>query len=158
MDIIHAIRVTCNQLRPPLLRELGLEKSLENLFEHIQLTSTYKINFTSEDFTNLSLSEEQTIGIYRIVQEFLYYAEECSRANTIEFTISYEKDRLMMVYSDDDLESNEVEEKPSTESVRLTSVSQRAQSLGGELHIAPKQGCGLVVLLELPIKLERSFV
>jgi len=64
----------------------------------------------------------------------------------------------MMVYSDDDLESNEVEEKPSTESVRLTSVSQRAQSLGGELHITPKQGCGLVVLLELPIKLKRSFV
>jgi two-component system, NarL family, sensor histidine kinase ComP len=158
LDIIHAIRVTCNQLRPPLLRELGLEKSLENLFEHIQLTSTYKINFTSEDFTNLSLSEEQTIGIYRIVQEFLYYAEECSRANTIEFTISCEKDRLMMVYSDDDLKSNEVEEKPSTESVRLTSVSQRAQSLGGELHITPKQGCGLVAQLELPIKLERSFV
>jgi two-component system, NarL family, sensor histidine kinase ComP len=56
------------------------------------------------------------------------------------------------------LESKEVEEKPSTESVRLTSVSQRAQSLGGELHITPKQGCGLIAVLELPIKLERSFV
>ena len=134
--------MTCNQLRPPLLRELGLENSLENLFEHIQLTSTYKIIFTSEDFTKLSLSEEQTIGIYRIVQEFLHYAEECSRANTIEFTFSYEKDLLMMVYRDDGLESNEVKEKPSSENMRLTSVSQRAQSLGGEIDITPKQDVG----------------
>ena len=158
LDIIHAIRVTCNDLRPPLLRELGLERSLENLFEHIQMSSTYKIIFTSENFPKISLNEEQTIGIYRIVQEFIHYADECSRAGTIEFAFSREKDRLMMIYSDDGMEFNEVAEKPLSESVRLTSVSQRAQSLGGNLSITPKQGCGVIAVLELPIKLERSFV
>ena len=155
LDIIHAIRVTCNTLRPPLLRELGLERSLENLFEHIQITSTYKIKFTTEDFTKQSLSEEQTIGIYRIVQEFLHYADEYASANTIEFTLSREKDRLMLGYRDDGIEFND---KLPSVSDRLTSVSQRVQSLGGKLHITLEQDCGLIALLELPIKLERSFV
>ena len=86
LDIIHEIRMTCNNLRPPLLRELGLESSLENLLEHIQVTSTYRIIFNSEDLSGILLSEEQTIGIYRIVQEFLHYAEEGSKANEVNLT------------------------------------------------------------------------
>lgn len=158
LDIIHEIRITCNNLRPPLLRELGLERSLENLFEHIQVTSTYKIIFTSEEISMISLSEEQTIGIYRIVQEFLHYAEEFSRANTIKFDLYYEKERLMMVYSDDGIEFDAVEENHPSDNMRLTSVSQRAQSLGGKIDFTSKQGRGLIATLELPINLERSFV
>ncbi len=153
LDIIHAIRATCNNLRPPLLRELGLEQSLENLFEHIQLTSTYKILFTSEAISEPWLSEEQTIGIYRIVQELLHYAEDFSKAKTITFHLYHDKERLRIVYNDDG-----IEESPETGNIRLTTVSQRAQSLGGELHILPKKGIGGEAILEFPIKLERSFV
>jgi len=153
LDIIHAIRATCNNLRPPLLRELGLEQSLGNLFEHIQITSTYKIMFTSEVISNPWLSEEQTIGIYRIVQELLHYAEDFSKAKTITFHLYHDKERLRIVYSDDGMQ-----ESPQTENVRLTTVNQRAQSLGGELRIIPKKDVGLEAVLEFPLKLERSFV
>jgi two-component system, NarL family, sensor histidine kinase ComP len=156
LDIIHEIRVTCNNLRPPLLRELGLERSLENLFEHIQVTSTFKIIFTLEDLSMLSLSEEQTIGIYRIVQEFLHHAEESSKANLIKFDFYYEKNRLKMVYSDDGVwfEVNSV--NPLSENIRLTNINQRAQGLGGKIDFCSKQENGVIAVLELPIQLERS--
>lgn len=158
LDIIHEIRVTCNNLRPPLLRELGLESSLENLFEHIQLTSTYKILFTSENLSQLSLSEEQTIGIYRIVQEFLHHAKEISKANVVSFHLYDENDRLKLVYSDDGDWLDVSRENERLTNMRLMSVSQRAQSLGGKIDITSLKGCGLRVTLELPIHLERSLV
>ncbi len=153
LDIIHDIRVTCNKLRPPLLRELGLKRSLENLFEHIQVTSTYKIIFTSEDFFMLPLSEEQTIGIYRIVQELLYHAEENSRANEIKFDLYYEGNQLKMIYSD-----KGVGENFSSNDLRLTNIRQRVQSLGGKMDISLEPGRGLSAAMELPINLERSLV
>lgn len=155
LDVIHEIRSTCNNLRPPLLRELGLERSLENLFEHIQVTSTYKIIFKAEDISMLSLSEEQTIGIYRIVQEFLYYAEEFSKANILKFDFYNEKDQLKIVYSDDGnaLEMNN--ENPLFENMKLANINQRAQCLGGRIDVH-MQDCGIRAIVELPIDIERS--
>ncbi|TSI05091.1 PAS domain S-box protein [Lysinibacillus sp. BW-2-10] len=153
LDIIHSIRATCNELRPPLLRELGLEKSLENLFEHVQLTSTYRILFTSKNVSQLSISEEQTIGIYRIVQEFLHYAEEHSKANVVNFDLSVENEHLRLVYRDDGLTMG-----PLSPNMRITSASQRAQSLGGKMDFTSSHGSAFMATLELPIHLERSLV
>jgi two-component system, NarL family, sensor histidine kinase ComP len=156
LDIIHEIRVTCNNLRPPLLRELGLERSLENLFEHIQVTSTYKIIFSSEDLSMVALTEEQTIGIYRIVQEFLYLAGESSKTNIIKFDLNYEKSRLKMVYSDDGVGYEVNHENLPSENMRLTNIKQRVQGLGGEIDIHLKQFHGLIAVVKLPIEIERS--
>ncbi|WP_102348796.1 sensor histidine kinase [Bacillus sp. Marseille-P3661] len=158
LDIIHEIRVTCNHLRPPFLRELGLETSLENLFEYVQLTSTYRIHFTSEDLSRLLLSEEQMIGMYRIVQEFLHHAEEYAKASVVEFDLFEEHEVLKLVYHDDGVWfDNGVGSSDST-NIRLASVNQRAQSLGGKITLTPIEGNGLLAELELPIHLERSVI
>jgi two-component system, NarL family, sensor histidine kinase ComP len=153
LDIIHSIRATCNNLRPPLLRELGLEKSLENLFEHVQLMSTYKILFTCKSLHQLLLSEEQIIGLYRIVQEFLHYAEEHSEATVVEFDLNVEEQQLKMVYRD-----NGRKDSPLSTNMRITSISQRAQSLGGKMDVTSMDESGFIAVLELPTCLERSIV
>ncbi|WP_462413271.1 PAS domain-containing sensor histidine kinase [Neobacillus sp. Marseille-QA0830] len=158
LDIIHQIRTTCNTLRPPLLRELGLERALENLFEHIQITSTYKIIFRSEEISTLPLSEEQTIGIYRIVQDLLHHAEEDVRANLVTFELYSEKDQLKLVYGDDGVGLDIQDEHSEPDRMRLSNIYQRAQSLGGKIKFRSNQGYGLTAALELPIQLERSIV
>ncbi|MFD2445041.1 PAS domain S-box protein [Bacillus sp. CGMCC 1.16607] len=152
LDIIHDIRMTCNNLRPPLLRELGLERSLQNLFEHIQVSSTYKVIFTAEQISTLHLSEEQTIAIYRMVQELLHHADENSRANLIKFNLYSENDSLIMVYSDDGIGLVEHATDPSMHHLGLTSISQRAKSLGGKVEFRSEKGSGLIATIELPIK------
>lgn len=151
LDIIHDIRMTCNNLRPPLLRELGLERALENLFEHIQVTSTYKIIFSTEDISMLQLSEEQTITIYRIVQELLHHADEHGNAKLLTLKLYGENDRLKMVYSDDGVGMDAMEENSADGHLGLTSIRQRAKSLGGEIEFRSSYGSGLSAILELPI-------
>lgn len=156
LDIIHEIRKTCNELRPPLLRELGIERALENLFEHTQVSSTYKIEFFSDAIP--PLSEELTIGIYRIVQELLLNAENHSRASIVNFQIRCRNGVFKMEYYDNGVGFDEVKLNPSFNSMGLTSMIQRAESLGGNIEFNSKQDIGLRVNLELPLIEERSIV
>jgi two-component system, NarL family, sensor histidine kinase ComP len=149
LDIIHEIRVTCNQLRPPMFRDLGLVRSLENLFEHTQISSNYKIDFSSEDITAIPLSEEQTITIYRIVQDILQHAED-SKATLTEFHLYNENNQLKLEYRDnrlDEADHDRILSHPS-----ITSISQRAKSLGGKIESRILAGGGFLVNLELPIQ------
>lgn len=47
-------------------------------------------------------------------------------------------------------------ESTSSDHIRLTSVTQRAQSLGGKMEIISNKDSGLIATLEFPIHLERS--
>lgn len=158
LDIIHEIRFTCNTLRPPLLRELGLESSLENLFDHIQVTSTYKVMFIPKNLSLLTLNEEQTIGIYRMVQEWLHYAEENAKVNLITFELSVEGDTLKLVYREDGARLDINTENIQSPNIRLTTISQRAKSLGGKMKLLSKEDCGMKAVVELPLTIESSFV
>ena len=54
LDVIYQIRITCNELRPPLLKEEGLERSLEALFEFTQLRTITLYSSTAR--TSLTIS------------------------------------------------------------------------------------------------------
>jgi len=150
LDIIHQIRVTCNELRPPMLRELGLDRALENLFEHVQLTSTYKIHFNSNKTNDFSLNEEQTISIYRVVQELLNNAEKHSGASHVNVDITVE-DEFIMTYLDNGVGFDAMNYIPTSRTMGLTSMIQRVESLGGNIHFHSQQGSGLKVSIVLPL-------
>ncbi|MFJ5717973.1 PAS domain S-box protein [Neobacillus sp. NPDC093127] len=150
LDTIHQIRMTCNELRPPLLRELGLERALENLFEYTQVSSTFKIAFHSENTGGLSLNEELTIGIYRIVQELLNNAAKHSKAAMLNFKIS-KQDTLRLEYSDDGVGFDATKLSPSFNNMGLSSMRQRVQSLNGDIEFYSQQNHGLRVLIDFPI-------
>ncbi|MFS0862323.1 PAS domain S-box protein [Fredinandcohnia sp. 179-A 10B2 NHS] len=151
LDSIHQIRTTCNELRPPLLRELGLLRSLENLFEYTQISSSFKIRFQTKNTDGLVLNEEETIGIYRIVQELLNNAVKHSQANNLHFHISNVEERLIMDYSDDGrgFETNKL--TPTFKSIGLSGMKERIKSLGGVIEFDSQPGKGLRVRLQLPI-------
>ncbi|MBS4196238.1 PAS domain-containing sensor histidine kinase [Lederbergia citri] len=149
LDTIHQIRMTCNELRPPLLRELGLERALENLFDHTQVSSTFKINFQTENTTDLILSEELTIGIYRIVQELLNNAAKHSNATSLKFCL-IKDGPLKIVYSDNGVGFDTNKLNPSFNNMGLTSMRQRVQSLNGCIEFHSQLNQGLKVLIEFP--------
>jgi two-component system, NarL family, sensor histidine kinase ComP len=150
LDTIHQIRMTCNELRPPLLRELGLETALENLFEHTQVTSTFNIRFTTENTTGLSLNEEETIGIYRIVQELLNNANKHSQATKLHFHMKKLDDRLELQYSDNGKGLKVERLTPSFKSMGLSGMRERVQSLSGSIEFHSEPGNGLTVNMQIP--------
>lgn len=151
LDTIHQIRMTCNELRPPLLKELGLESALENLFEYTQETSPFKIKFTTENTTGLSLNEEETISIYRVTQELLNNANKHSQATNLHFHMTKLEEKLELQYSDNGKGLNVEKLTPSFKSMGLSGMRERVQSLNGRIEFHSEPGNGLSVKMQIPI-------
>lgn len=151
LDTIHQIRMTCNQLRPPLLREMGLVSALENLFEYTQVSSTFKIWFSAENLEGLDLNEEATIGIYRVVQELLNNAGKHSRAENLHVELRKREKELHLLYSDDGIGFDTGKLTPSFKSIGLSGMRERVQSLNGSIEFASQPGNGLKVKMQIPI-------
>lgn len=147
LDVIYQIRETCNELRPPLLREAGIVKALEILFEYAQLQSNYTISFTSSPIGELS--DELVIALYRIVQELLRNAGKHAKANQIEIELD-QKEHLYFRYKDDGVGMNIVDIKESFQHMGLSGIKERVASLEGECTFNSEKGKGLEVTIYLP--------
>jgi two-component system, NarL family, sensor histidine kinase ComP len=151
LDTIHQIRMTCNELRPPLLRELGLIRSLGDLFEYTQVSSTFNIKFTTEKTERLVLNEEETIFIYRIVQELLNNAAKHSEAANLTFHISRIDEKINLHYSDDGVGFAAENFTPTFNSIGLSGMRERIRSLSGWFEFTSQPGNGLKVNMQIPI-------
>lgn len=151
LDTIHQIRMTCNELRPPLLREAGLISALENLFDYTQVSSTYKIIFTAQNTESLVLNEEETIGIYRIIQELLNNAAKHSQASSLHFHLICEGTTIHLHYVDDGVGFEADKITPSFKSMGLTGMRERTQSLNGTIEFTSQPGNGLSVKIQIPL-------
>jgi two-component system, NarL family, sensor histidine kinase ComP len=151
LDTIHQIRMTCNELRPPLLREAGLISALENLFDYTQVSSTFKISFTTGDTEGLALNEEETIGIYRVVQELLNNAAKHSQASNLYFHIDRQDEHIQLQYKDDGKGFAAEKLTPSFSSMGLSGMRERITSLNGKIAFDSEPGKGLEVTLQIPI-------
>lgn len=151
LDTIYQIRMTCNELRPPLLKELGLIRALEDLFDYTQVSSTFKIRFITQNTEGLELNEEETIGIYRIVQELLNNAAKHSQANNLQFHMYRLDGTLHLYYSDDGIGFDAEKLTPSFKSMGLSGMRERIQSLNGTIEFISQPGNGLRIKMQIPI-------
>jgi len=150
-ESIHQIQMTCNELRPPLLREIGLLKSLEDLFDCTQLSSTFKINYKMKNSEDIGLNEDETIGLYRTVQELLNNAGKHSKASNLYFHIERQEDKVILHYSDDGIGFETEKLTPTYKSIGLSGMRERIRSLEGNITFDSSPGKGLHVRLDIPI-------
>lgn len=153
LDTIHRIRETCNELRPPLLREMGIVQALENLFDYTQISSTFKISFTTVNTEDLLLNEEETIGIYRVVQELLNNAAKHSKAANLYFQMKHLNGWIHLLYTDDGIGFEAKELTPSFKSIGLSGMRERIRSLNGTIEFTSQPGNGLSVTMQIPTSL-----
>ena len=86
-------------LRPPLLNEMGIIPSLENLISQVSLRSNFilKADF---DQTIKRLDEEQELVIYRVVQELLNNAMKHSYASEVYIKLKKRNSTVLLFYQD----------------------------------------------------------
>jgi signal transduction histidine kinase len=141
LDAIHQIRITCNELRPPFLLKMGLVESLKSLFEYTRMFANYEIAFSADDF-HAQLNEEQTLGIYRIVQELLNNANKHARADKVTMTLAETPDGIIFTYSDNGVGMDLSAFSGTFQNMGLAGMEKRVLSLEGtiDIHSAPRQG------------------
>jgi two-component system sensor histidine kinase ComP len=150
LDVIYQIRITCNELRPPMLKEEGLISSLEALFEFTQMRTNYSIQFEAGDFHH-TLSDNQLIGLYRIVQELLANATKHSNAMNVRITLFSQPDRIQLIYEDNGVGMDLSKMEDSFKSMGVYGMKERVRSMEGTIRFHSQPNNGLAIFITIPV-------
>lgn|GEM_PF-2618867 len=150
LDVIYQIRLVCNDLRPPLLKEEGLVSSLESLFEHTQLRSDYSILFDA-NVIYAEIAEDHAIGLYRIVQELLANASKHSGANQVTFRLLSTKAGFQLIYKDNGIGMDTEKTGTSSVSMGLRGIKERVRSMNGTIVLQSFPNQGLSIRIHIPL-------
>ncbi|MCC6764734.1 MAG: PAS domain-containing protein [Deltaproteobacteria bacterium] len=146
-EVGEHLRQLARELRPMLLRELGIEESLCSLAEGM---STVETTVTTDVRTPVPrLHEETEIGVYRIAQEALVNAVRHAGARTIEIVLAVASDGLELEIVDDGC-GFAPEARRASEALGLVGMEERALALGGRLEVRSAPGAGTRVRLVCP--------
>ncbi|MEK3882355.1 ATP-binding protein [Paenibacillus sp. PL2-23] len=150
LDVIHQIRETCNELRPPLLKEMGVVEAVESIIEHMQMRVNFDVRFRSTSFLE-TMDEEQITAIYRIVQELLRNADKHANAKVVQLELELREGTIYFRYKDDGvgMELNQMTE--SFEHMGLSGIKERVASLEGDISFYSERDQGLEVIILMPL-------
>ncbi|MDA2313222.1 ATP-binding protein [Bacillus cereus group sp. MYBK35-2] len=147
LDHIYTIRETCNNLRPPFLYELGLKQALINLFKQINLKATFFFYYDiPERIVAPSVEHEQ--AIYRIMQELLNNAMKHSKATNVTVRLFEKDEHLYLTYIDNGVGIELDEVNYSYNTLGLSGIVTRIQSLNGEMTVESKPNRGLQIIIK----------
>jgi two-component system sensor histidine kinase UhpB len=145
--VVEHLRNLAHDLRPLLLRDLGLEDSLRSLAEAMSEPTTL-VSLTVTGSVP-RLDEAIEIGVYRIAQEALANAARHAGARTIVVTLAVVGSMLELEVRDDGCGFVAGEgRKPQ---LGLVAMQEHALALGGRVALTSEPGRGTTVRLECPI-------
>jgi two-component system sensor histidine kinase ComP len=152
LDVIYQIRITCNELRPPMLKEEGIVTSLEALFEMTQLRTDYSIEFVSSGFRH-TLDDDLLIGLYRIVQELLANAAKHSNAALVKIILTSYSDHFLLNYEDNGVGMDFTGRQNYYDSMGIHGMKERVRSMEGKIEFFSSRGNGLSIFITVPSQL-----
>jgi two-component system, NarL family, sensor histidine kinase UhpB len=148
---LDELRRISKEMHPAAISHLGLEKALETLFEHLEISSQIETR-VELDFDEIRLSTTVKLHVYRIVQECLANVSRHSGASACHAAIRQTRDRIHLSIEDDGagLEPKASLARPVF-GLGFTSIDERIRSLGGDWHLGPSELGGLRVTASFPL-------
>jgi two-component system NarL family sensor kinase len=131
------------------LTKLGLFEAAEDLFEHLDETSSLHAECKIIGSTE-RLPENKEIMVYRIIQEMVNNTLKHAKANKMELSLSMVPGSLQLEYKDDGV-GFDLNEKLGIDSIGLKSIQSRVNFLNGEMKIDSKPGDGVKYSIHIPI-------
>ena len=148
-DACVEVRRISHNLGAGMVANFGLIASLEELCESINQTGKLRCSLAVHNMDS-ALQLKTEIEIYRIVQEVLNNAIKHAKASNVSVQINRLDDEVNLHIEDDGVGFN-VEEKMKSGGLGLSNVHNRAQKVGGQVHIDSYIGRGTTVILEIPL-------
>lgn len=141
------IRIS-TELRPSILDDLGLVAAIEWQAQQFEARAGITCRFDSF-LDDHDLSREQTVAIFRILQEALTNILRHSRATRVNIMIEEEDGEVVLEVRDNGRGITE-EERAGPRSLGLIGMQERAHLGRGTIKIAGIEGEGTVLILRIP--------
>jgi signal transduction histidine kinase len=155
-QLINLVRELSAELRPPLLDDLGLVAALQFHLETFQKRTGIRCIFKTRT-EEVSTSNEIAIGVFRVCQEALTNVVRHSGASYVEVALEAHRGWLFLSVADNGRGITEAEVY-SSNSLGLIGMRERAQQMGGTIHIQNASTEGTTVVLQVPLTSQRGRV
>ncbi|MFD1061980.1 histidine kinase [Winogradskyella litorisediminis] len=139
-NTLEEVRHISRGLFPPLLKQLGLTESIKQLILDIDENNAIFVSSDIEKIDN-SLGEEQSLHLYRFIQETINNILKHADAKAFSIEITKHKNEILILIKDNGKGFNFTEAKLQN-SLGLKTLEERIKILNGEFSINSKIGKG----------------
>jgi len=147
-NTIKTTRKIMTDLRPEVLYLLGFVEAAKLHTTKFQERHNIICNFNSE-IPKLSLNVQQSVALYRIVQEALTNIVKHAKATEVNINVTQKESILTMEISDNGIGIDQ-NQKTRTDSYGMIGMKERVFLLEGHLTITGKIGKGTTIKLQMP--------
>jgi PAS domain S-box-containing protein len=145
--VINEIRQLSRSLMNPSLGDLGLIESINELIDNINLTGRLKARLKAASSLENTLSENQKLMIYRIVQEAINNALKHAKAHNVTITIQDNDQMVELFIEDDGIGFNFDTVKKGS---GLKHIQNRVYLANGTLTVNSAPGKGCLIMINFP--------
>ncbi len=153
---IGDVREISYNLRPYQLGKLGLTKAIESVIKKASPALNVNFNIDIENIDN-TLSKDNEIHFYRIVQECLNNTIKHSKATGVFININKKGNLLTFSYSDNGIGFNPAGAGASESDktgMGLFDIAERVKILGGTLNFDSAPNRGVKILIQITLEKE----
>ncbi|RYY45829.1 MAG: PAS domain S-box protein, partial [Chitinophagaceae bacterium] len=147
-NAIEEIRTLSKVLHAPLINELGLCESINNLTDDIMVVNELRINFSHDNFSEEHLNENFKLTIYRIIQEQLTNILKHSKATEANILLSTNENDIYLEVNDNGIGFDTAKKR---QGIGLSNIQSRVSMYEGvlEVYSGPEKGSKVSVRFPL---------
>lgn len=147
---IKTTRKIMTGLRPEVLELIGISEAAR--LHTIEFAERYNIDCRYGcSVSELNIEFQQSIALFRILQESLSNVAKHSQATQVEVSLDIVENKIIMQVADNGIGIDK-NRKQRRDSYGLIGMKERVYLLNGELTISGESGLGTKILVEMPYK------
>lgn len=149
--LIGRMREVANNLMPSALRRKGLVTAVREFINKAEeAAGNLQVDFHCN--TELNLTEEKSINIFRAMQEVVHNCMKHARATHMEIDFEQKNGTLKIMCKDNGVGFDYAQMSKESSGIGLRSIKNRTEIMGGSLTVESKPGKGSAFLFEIPVK------
>jgi signal transduction histidine kinase len=151
---IDAVRNLAHELRPAILDQLGLVRTLEGYCEEYSARNDIPVDFFTAGMNELELDYETRITLYRLVQESLNNIRKHATARWVKIRLVASYPNIILHIEDDGVGFDVSERLCAARDERcmgLHGMAERVALLSGTIKVESRPGHGTKIRIEVPI-------
>ena len=142
------IRMLSATIKPPQFSLMTLQQSIEKLIADINRVKNTTIQFSSADFNESELKDEQMLMIYRIVQEQLNNILKYAEAKQIDIKLQTINEQVHLSIHDDGIGFDKKQMKAG---LGFRNMQSRLQLYNGHMELSSSPGKGCHLSISFPV-------
>lgn len=148
-ESIKDIRQISRDLHPYQIEELGVTIALQSLVARIKESSEIVFHDFIEN-VDQHLNLDESINLFRIVQEAITNIIKHSRAKNVVISLSFAEDKVQLVISDDGIGISGLEKSSDHLGLGLKTMHERTIALNGKFEIESNNKTGTTIKVLIP--------